>query len=329
MSNKYLSDGRHVITIEGYIDDASSYIHGKGYINRNDNIVYIYSKDKIDILKRDDGIPRFYLSTNGKIELVPPLLNFKEKYSADRIYSLSLETIANQTSDHEELYNEMALNDLNASVSKFVPVIKDEDDFLKKLVKNVIIYKGIDTKVLQHKLAKRYELTNLISSLSGTTKMSVLNFSLWCELLEVKFTVNLYSESDTDFGLSFTSEENLISLDNGNDVPMVWTEFPVTVNDTDDFLKKLVKISIAVKKISKKDLNKKLDKKYELTNLITALTNKTKMTVINFAKWCELLGIKFTITVTDEESVSFQPMNTIIIYDSVKNDVNIKENEND
>lgn len=45
---------------------------------------------------------------------------------------LSFDEIVRQTSDNDVMYNEQAINDLNNAASKYVPVINETDDYLKK-----------------------------------------------------------------------------------------------------------------------------------------------------------------------------------------------------
>ena len=69
--------------------------------------------------------------------------------------------------------------------------------FLKKIVKQLIISKKIDINRLKHKLPEKYGLTNMKSALIGKTKMSINNFNMWFELLGATYEITV-TDNGTD-----------------------------------------------------------------------------------------------------------------------------------
>lgn len=138
--------------------------------------------------KCDDGI--IYLS------YVPEeiLSDFHE----DKIRDISLERIEKDTKENEELYNEEELKFLNAATSVYKPEIKEEDDFLKKVVKKLLLKLEININRFAPKFQEKYELTNMRTALQNKTKTSTKVFSKWMELLNSNFTLIVKTKDDAD-----------------------------------------------------------------------------------------------------------------------------------
>ena len=89
------------------------------------------------------------------------------------------------------LYDESALTDvLNSRTSTIKPISKD-DDWLKKVVKQVIEEKGGDPHRIKSKLDKSFKYSNMTSALNGTTKMSPIQFAIWMELLDCDYALSV------------------------------------------------------------------------------------------------------------------------------------------
>ena len=99
--------------------------------------------------------------------------------------------------DGEVLYNEQEINDINDAQAVYVPIIKEKDDFLKKIIKQAIINKRIDVARLKYKTQEKYILPNMKAALDNDTKMSVVYFGHWCELLGLDFSICVY-DNGTD-----------------------------------------------------------------------------------------------------------------------------------
>ena len=59
-----------------------------------------------------------------------------------------------------------------------------------------------------------------------------------------------------------------------------------------------------------------MENQYNLMNMKQALEKTTKMSVVYFAKWCEILGLDFTIIMDDNHTDKIDPLHQSIIYNS-------------
>ena len=195
----YLPFKKRTYAIVNFIEDTEEFKDNKGYIEKETGNIYICSKE-YDPLHKD--VPILYVnddntytkkdSSNSETHDLFNINNMK-----NNLYNLSIENIIENTSEDDELYNEQALADMNAATAIFVPIINENDDPLKKLVKQTIISKEIDINRLKHKMPQKYGITNMKSALVGKTKMSISNFMIWCELLSVDYDV-IISDNGTD-----------------------------------------------------------------------------------------------------------------------------------
>ena len=187
--------GDRTYSVLGYIGHVDEYIDNKGYIDETNGKIYICSKNKPPV---HDDTPVIFVNDDGTYRLkdvnAPQILEvFREAY----LYDLSIPTILNTTKENEVLYNAEALADMNAATTVFIPTINEDDDPLKKIVKQLIISKKIDINRLKHKLPEKYGLTNMKSALIGKTKMSINNFNMWFELLGATYEITV-SDNGTD-----------------------------------------------------------------------------------------------------------------------------------
>lgn len=97
------------------------------------------------------------------------------------------------------------------------------------------------------------------------------------------------------------------------------------IKPEDDVLKKIIKHVIIFKRININRLKSKMDKPYMLSNMKTALTNDTKMSVPNFILWANLLGMRFTIIAEDDGNDVVNPLKKRIVYDSFTDQYTIED----
>lgn len=84
--------------------------------------------------------------------------------------------------------------------------------------------------------------------------------------------------------------------------------FIPNITEEDDFLKYLVKTTIIEKEINISDYKSKFPSEYALNNMKSGLKRSTKMTVPNFNAWCEILGVKWSITISDKGTDNIAPL---------------------
>lgn len=197
---QYLSTTDRTVCVVGEINksttlkEAGVFVDGKGYLGEDDHI-WIYSGEGKP--KRFNEYPYFWLNEEGKKEFSEPGESTLEEFSKSKLNELSVDVIIEKTDETKELYNEKAINDMNKGASLFVPIDKESDDFLKKIIKTAIKEKGIDISRLKYKMDEKYILPNMKAALQNDTKMSVAYFTIWCELLGLSFSVQV-TDNGTD-----------------------------------------------------------------------------------------------------------------------------------
>lgn len=185
---QYISTSKRTVSVVGILkDEKSDYIAGKGYINK-DGYIWIYCDSQP---RNKDAYPYFWINKEGKMEFSEPSKLMNKAYSLENLQDLSLVSVIENTDPNEKLYDEKEINDMNSSAAFYVPIINPNDDFLKKIVKNTIIQKGIDINRLKGKTDEKYILPNMKAALQNKTKMSVLYFIYWMNLLECNFEVTV------------------------------------------------------------------------------------------------------------------------------------------
>lgn len=188
---KYISTNERCVNVVGTIEKGKEtkgvYQDGKGYIDEDGNI-WIYCGEGKP--KNKNEYPYFWI-TDGEINFSNPQKLIREVFKVENLTDLSAVTIIDTTIAGKPLFNEQEIEDMNASSSFFVPTIYESDDFLKKIVKTVIIEKGIDINRLKVKTGEKYVLANMISALKNGTKMSVIYFLHWMELLGCEFDIQV------------------------------------------------------------------------------------------------------------------------------------------
>lgn len=117
--------------------------------------------------------------------------------------------------------------------------------------------------------------------------------------------------------------ESLYTPEEINNINLSSNDYVPKLEEDDDFLKKIIKTAIINKGINVKALKSLFpaSSKHSLPNLISSLNNTTKMSVNKFAMWCELLGLDFTLTVTDNGRDRMTPLMSDLTYTSTTNSI--------
>lgn len=198
--------------VEDFISNVSNenFRQGKAYI-RDDERIFIFFKEAP---KRNSLIPWFSVNDAGELIFADNLSkDIEEYFVVDNIRDISLESIDKNTKEHEDLYNEDEIRSMNASSSKYVPVIKPDDDFLKKVIKKIIIKLNINLNMFNPRFEKNHTFTNMRTSLMGDTKMSTKSFGKWTELLEADYVVYAKPiDNNQTWCVKYNSKYNTIDL---------------------------------------------------------------------------------------------------------------------
>lgn len=178
------------IMVEGYFhqlkDDRTNFINGHGYIYKD--MVYVW----YDIAPRKSGIP--YITWDDeekkyKIHYKNLSEEMKERFNVRNIRDMSMEKMEETLSECEDLYSEEELHWMNASQTVYTPEITIDDDFLKMLVKKMLLVLNININQFTPKFPMKHTLTNMKTALKKETKTSTTVFSKWMELFEAEFTI--------------------------------------------------------------------------------------------------------------------------------------------
>lgn len=203
---------KNAFMIDGYIEDYSldenespcflDLLDNKGYVDE-DGKIWIYKEIEPDNSSMFGIIPWFTVIENDEKRKYKfskrKLKDVDDAFDVKNIGDLSFKNISKNIKEDDKLYDEDVLNDLNASTTIFKPEIKDTDDFLKKLIKEIIIRKAVNIAKYLPKVPKKYILSNWKQSLSNDSKTSAINFINWSELMGIDFHVIAYDNgTDTD-----------------------------------------------------------------------------------------------------------------------------------
>ena len=173
---------------DNYTGDSVEFVSGKGYI-AEDGSIWIYKKEKPKFAQ--NRFPCFWLEKDFTKRFSCPPENVRSQFNEKRLIALDTDTIASKSDANKVYYNEQEQDDIDNASEIYRPVIRDNDDFLKMIVKTVINEKTINITRLKHVTEQSYSVSNMKAALRGTTKMSVLYFSIWAELLGFDYTVTI------------------------------------------------------------------------------------------------------------------------------------------
>lgn len=173
--------------------DVRSMIVDEAYINLGLVMPY-YGNTDGKITK-----PGFYSreDNNGNIQLIikEPEEDDLENYSTDKIITFEIDKLIEKINTESFMTpEEIERINMNSEFRKFD--INPEDDFLKVIVKTIINTKKVNLKIYANRLPEKHTLGNMISSLSGKTKMSVNYFQVWSEMLGFDFNMTVRDSGD-------------------------------------------------------------------------------------------------------------------------------------
>ena len=117
---------------------------------------------------------------------------------------------------------------------------------------------------------------------------------------------SIFDKIDEDVS-KFIQPSDIEIINNNSEI------FTPTIRPEDDFLKYIVKKAILDKKINLKNYKDRFSNEYALNNMKSGLSKSTKMTVPNFIKWCEILGLDWEMTISDNGDDTINPLSETII----------------
>lgn len=196
---KQIISNNKMVIIIGKIGEGP-YKDGKGYYDEN-GTVWIYSTKA----KSGESLPYFWVIAGHTIFTNPTQEVLKEFNISNAKDPISTEHIDSVTTGDEELYDKNIVNTVNTSSTSIVLTVEESDDFLKKLVKTIIINAEMNLQRYKDKLQTKYAFANLITSLrsksdvtkqgetitdrSKRCKLSTRNFSICSEIFGFDFVI--------------------------------------------------------------------------------------------------------------------------------------------
>lgn len=160
---------------------------GLGYVK--DGYVYVY-QGKVDKFNKKELNAGIYMDRYGKYVVIDHEESVKDKYHVDNVTDFDVKRIFDEIEKKEEQFiDHEDIEIINSNSEFYKPTMNEDDDFLKAIVKKIIVAKRINLSNYKSKFTNPYTLNNLKSSLNKKTKMSVLNFKIWCEILGVNWTM--------------------------------------------------------------------------------------------------------------------------------------------
>lgn len=195
MNNLYVHvfTGRLFIYINEIYHEVSTYIEGsklileRGYIKGN--FVYIYKGELSETLTPHEGE---CFKRNGEL-IFTELNDINSPHFIGNIIELNnldkiVDDIVNNPDDFETAET---IEIVNTNGEVYSPTINPTDDFLKYVIKKAILAKRINLKNYKEKCKSLYDLNNMKSGLTGTTKMTVPYFLKWCEILGLDWDLTI------------------------------------------------------------------------------------------------------------------------------------------
>ena len=202
--------GRNVHTLkENHLyDDETGQLH-----------VFHLEKPKSDVKEpwvtlelNSDGSPYFKFNPNRYPDT-------EEKFKKSELSDIGLMKAMNDIPDRPIRYNELVEKSMTRAGAIYRPIIKETDDYLKKLTKCHIILSGVDVKnEFKAKMKTQYQMSNNIQSLDGSSKQNPLAFAEWADWNGLDFEIimrdnpDVTKKSKLDGELVFHSNTNTITF---------------------------------------------------------------------------------------------------------------------
>ena len=227
---QYISTKTRTVSVAGILknkdeDLPENYINGKGYLDPEDGSIWIFINKKPNKIRKDN-YPYFWFDKEGNREKSNPSQRIRETYNEKNLRDLSVASIIDNINDNEDIYSPEELADLNSSTSFYKPPVYEKDDNWKKLIKYMILTKGIDINRLKVKMGVPYKLPNMKTALNNDTKMSPPYFATWLEILGLEVTYHIKDDGSdrlTPLGNEMEYDpttDKLYTIINGTKIPV-------------------------------------------------------------------------------------------------------------
>jgi len=224
-SDTLLDDGTMMRKVKLYNPEIVEFDPTIAYLK--DDYYYIY-RGSLQAKDSVPDLPGIYFSENsGKYLLFDPSTEdekMKYRYS-DKISSSTANEIVKKINTKEvEVYV------LPGIAKAFTPTIGEDDDILKRLMKRVIIDKGIDLDRYKSRFIDKNALFNFKQVLKSDSRLSMLLFDRGVDAFNLKYTIVLEEGSGDIVGIPL-QKPIIISSD---DTYQITNDNPNDQSDNDD-----------------------------------------------------------------------------------------------
>ena len=184
-------------------------IPGKGYVDINTNQVWIYNEEQPE--GKNSFYPIFWFENNG-LRFTTITDEMKNKANVVNMVCLNLQYVLPTISNDSIVQNQRVKDLLSSGSSMVLPIVKQADDGLKKMVKCELREIRMSLSNLPV-IDKQHQTANMSSALKNGTKMSVPYFHLWRELLKREafvITGNLDPNDDGYHALVYNDSRDMV-----------------------------------------------------------------------------------------------------------------------
>jgi hypothetical protein len=294
--------------VEGTIQDTTEFIHGRLYVDDQDDRLYMCLLGPSKRISAETG---FFPVFDGKFKYSGKFAN--EKYFSKDARSFDLGEMIEKVD--EATRNEVETTQKHCSDNEpLEPCIRESDNAFTQCVKKVIEQKGYTlTQLSEMSLMSDKMIKNKYTVLNKISFMRLDQFEIWIKsIFHMNFVVTV-KDAEGKFLVKYktngsdTFETNSPEKSN---VPIM----VITTNEEIDFMKKLIHIMMYVKDITKAQLHDeedKADSAIKVNNLLVLLngTNPIKpFSAQLFSRFIKMVGYSYTIDILEDGQEIFTYM---------------------
>lgn len=152
-------------------------VPGTGYIDDTSGKIYIYyDKPNKDLLipwftckeTEDKGLKFAFSSRSSE--------STRKAFTINELYNQNQDYLLRSVESNKPVYDDKMQEELMKNRSTYTTVIKDSDDFLKKVIKKCLMESGVNPRSFDKYAEKSWTIPNIIQVLGNDTKLSTKFF---------------------------------------------------------------------------------------------------------------------------------------------------------
>ena len=203
-------DGSHY-SVQSLPYDLSTLEVDECYIY--DGLALIYRGE----IKSEKEVNKPGLYTMKGVRVIHMPDDVREHYSSEHVREFNVSSIIDDILNNtDQFVNPEDLEVIQNNAELTIPIIKPSDDFLTRIVKQVIISKKINLKNYEQKIEKSLFTNMKLSLNTESRKMSVMYFKRWAEVLGFDFSI-VVTDDGTDSLAPLKDDISYDSTEEGNE----------------------------------------------------------------------------------------------------------------